>query len=119
MASHLKEYWSQPDQQTLLAGWAREGLTNEQIAKNMGIGERTFYKWLSDDEHFMHVLKRGKEIADYEVENALFESAMSGNVTAQIFWLKNRRRDRWRDKPPESIEDKTVRVVFDVDEEDE
>ena len=44
-------------------------------------------------------LKRGKEVVDYEVENALLKAALEGNVTAQIFWLKNRKRKAWRDKP--------------------
>ena len=35
---------------------------------------------------------------DFEVENALYKSAIGGNVTAQIFWLKNRRKQQWRDK---------------------
>ena len=34
---------------------------------------------------------------DYKVENALLQSALAGNTTAQIFWLKNRRPDKWRD----------------------
>lgn len=32
--------------------------------------------------------KKGKEVIDYEVENALQNSALTGNTTAQIFWLK-------------------------------
>ena len=40
---------------------------------------------------------------DFEVENALLKSAIDGNTTAQIFWLKNRRPDKWRDKPVEDI----------------
>ena len=35
---------------------------------------------------------------DYEVENALLKNALDGNVTAQIFWLKNRKKNEWRDK---------------------
>ena len=44
-------------------------------------------------------LKRGKEVVDYQVENALLNKALGGDTTAQIFWLKNRRPDKWRDKP--------------------
>ena len=44
----------------------------------------------------------GKEVVDYQVENALLSAALEGNTTAQIFWLKNRRPDKWRDKPEES-----------------
>ena len=38
-------------------------------------------------------------MVDYEVENALLERAKGGDTTAQIFWLKNRRPGKWRDKP--------------------
>ena len=37
------------------------------------------------------ILKKGKEVVDYQVENALLASALDGNTTAQIFWLKNRK----------------------------
>ena len=44
-------------------------------------------------------LKKGKAVVDFAVENAFLKRAMSGDTTAQIFWLKNRRPDQWRDKP--------------------
>jgi hypothetical protein len=42
-------------------------------------------------------LKRGSEASDDRVENSLYQMALGGNVTAAIFYLKNRRPDRWRD----------------------
>ena len=39
----------------------------------------------------------GKEVTDQQVENALYKSAVSGNVTAMIFWLKNRKPKMWCD----------------------
>ena len=47
---------------------------------------------------FSEALKKGREVVDYQVENALLKSALEGNTTAQIFWLKNRRKQQWRDK---------------------
>ena len=38
------------------------------------------------------------EVVDFEVENALLKNALDGNVTAQIFWLKNRKKNQWREK---------------------
>lgn len=90
--------WLEKDKLILLEGWARDGLTDEQIANNMGIACSTFYDWKKKNSEFSEALKKNKEVVDYEVENALFKNAMSGNVTAQIFWLKNRKKKEWRDK---------------------
>lgn len=82
----------------LIEGWAKEGLTDEQISRNLGISKVTFYKYKASCSELNELLKKSKEVVDYEVENALYKSAMSGNVSAMIFWLKNRRPDKWRDK---------------------
>lgn len=82
----------------LVEGWARDGLTDLQIAKNIGIQQSTFYDWKLKHAEFSEALKRSKDVADYEVENALFKKAKMGDVTAQIFWLKNRKPKQWRDK---------------------
>lgn len=94
-------YWLTSEGLTLLEGWARDGLTDEQIAHNMGIAVSTLYEWKNKFSEISDTLKKGKEVVDYQIENALRDSALSGNVTAQIFWLKNRRPDKWRDKPVE------------------
>lgn len=51
-------------------------------------------------QHFpiLQALKKGKEVVDFAVENSLLKKALAGDVTAMIFWLKNRRRDKWRDR---------------------
>lgn len=100
--------WLTPENKTRIRGWCLDGLIDKQIYKNMGISRTTFYKWKSENSEFADLLKRGKEIADREVENALFKSATGfvgpdekyypPNTTAQIFWLKNRKHDEWRDK---------------------
>ena len=90
--------WLTDDNLTLLAGWARDGLTDEQIANNMGIATSTLYEWKKKNKEFSETLKKNKDIVDFEVENALLKSAMEGNVTAQIFWLKNRKKMQWREK---------------------
>lgn len=101
MAKGKYEEWLTEEGITLLEGWARDGLTDEQIAKNMGVSRSTLHDWKKKYPDISDTLKKGKEVVDYQVENALLESALSGNVTAIIFWLKNRRSDKWRDKPPE------------------
>ena len=110
------QQWLEPDGLLLLEGWARDGLTDEQIAHNMGITAKTLYEWKNKYSDICEVLKKGKEVVDYQVENALLNKALAGDTTAQIFWLKNRRPDKWRDKPREvdGGEDGEVRVIIDV-----
>lgn len=90
--------WLEKDKLILLEGWARDGLTYEQIAHNMGIGLTTLKEWRQKDVAISSALKKGREVVDYEVENALLKSALEGNTTAQIFWLKNRRKQQWRER---------------------
>jgi hypothetical protein len=120
VAKGLYEEWLTEDALEVLQGWARIGLTDEQIAENCGIAVRTLYEWKNKHPQIMQALKKGKAWADTEVENALFRRAtgydyeettwedgkktkvvkkhVPGDVTAQIYWLKNRRPDLWRDK---------------------
>lgn len=134
MAKGKYEYWLTHDGLTRLEGWARDGLTDEQIAKNMGISAATLYNWKRDYLEISDTLKRGKEVVDFEVENALLKKALgyktkemkltrdgqliemerevSGDVTAQIFWLKNRKPDKWRDKPEEEKQDTRKEAVI-------
>ncbi len=98
MAKGKYQKWLEPENLILLEGWARDGLTDEQIAHNMGIAYSTFKEWKNKYPAISATLKKGKDVIDFQVENALLESALDGNTTAQIFWLKNRRPDKWRDK---------------------
>lgn len=98
MAKSKANEWLTEDKLTLLEGWARAGLIDEQIANNMGIATSTYYDWKNKYPEFAEALKKNKDIVDYEVENALLKNALDGNVTAQIFWLKNRKKNEWRDK---------------------
>ena len=122
--------WITPEGLLKIEGWARDGLTDEQIAENIGIHVGTLYDWKNRFAEFSEALKKGKEVIDRQVENALLKRALgyeytettkeavqdpsSGEVrmqvtkkvtkqvapdtTAQIFWLKNRKPDKWRDK---------------------
>lgn len=114
----------------MIEGWARDGLTDEQIAVNMGIATSTLYEWKKQHSEISEVLKKGKEVVDREVENTLLKRALGyrykettrelitdkqtgiselvvtkvvekevvPDTTAQIFWLKNRKPEEWRDK---------------------
>ena len=125
MANGKYQQWLEPEGLTLLEGWARDGLTDEQIAGNIGINTSTLYDWKNKFPKISEALKKGKEVVDIQVENALLKRALGydfqetrveksdkdgtkiiqtlkhipADTTAQIFWLKNRRPDKWRDKP--------------------
>lgn len=120
MAKSKATEWLEQDKLTLLEAWARDGLTNEQIAKNMGINPSTLYDYMNKFVEISNALKKGKEVVDIEVENALLKRALGykydevtyengievkrvtkevqPDTTAQIFWLKNRKPKNWKDK---------------------
>lgn len=123
MAKGKYQQWLEPDNLLLLQAWARDGFTDEQIATKIGISKQTFYDWKKKYPDFSDSLKKGKEIVDIQVENALLKRALGyeyveyseecsedgikkkktvkhviPDTTAQIFWLKNRRPGLWRDK---------------------
>ena len=98
MAKSKYKEWLEPHNLIRIQGWARDGLTEEQISHNMGINPKTLWEWKAKYSKIGNVLKINKDIADRQVENALFKAALEGNITAQIFWLKNRKRAEWRDK---------------------
>lgn len=136
MAKGKYEKWLEPENLILIEGWARDGLTDEQIAYNMGISVATLYNWKKSHLEILESLKKGKEVVDTEVENALLKRALGysydettserklnedtgkyelittkvvikqvvPDTTAQIFWLKNRRPDKWRDKQKEETD---------------
>lgn len=98
MAKGKYKEWLEPDGLLLISAWARDGLTDEQIADNMGVSRSTLNEWKKKYPDISDTLKRGKEVVDIEVENALYRAALDGNITAIIFWLKNRQPQKWRDK---------------------
>ncbi|MFW0762083.1 helix-turn-helix domain-containing protein, partial [Staphylococcus cohnii] len=49
---------------TLLQGWSRQGLSNEQISNNIGIHESTLYRWQSIYPDICEAIKKGKEVVD-------------------------------------------------------
>lgn len=123
------EEWLEPDNLILLQGWRRDGLRYDQIAANIGINEATLYDWINKYDEISKALKKGDEICIYEVENALYKAAIGydvveteqietefpdGSTTTQkrakkrhippsigaiCFILKNRRSNKWQDKP--------------------
>lgn len=104
--------WISPDGLTLIAGWARQGLTEEDIAKNMGISWRTLSRWKEKFCQIRQALNKNKAVADFRVENALYKRAtgcvviekrtnrvkdpVTGNVTVTV-------QETEREVPPDTI----------------
>ena len=104
------------------------GATDLDIAQFFEVHTATIYRWKLEYPEFSEALKRGKEQADELVEDRLFKRATgyshdatkifqyegapitvayiehhAPDTTACIFWLKNRRPDRWRDVKAQEI----------------
>lgn len=94
-----KSKWEQVENKLLLIeGWAREGLTNEQIASNLGIGKTTFYKLIKEHSELSELLKKGKEVIDYEVENALLKRALGYKYEEKTYETKwDESQERFRE----------------------
>lgn len=54
-----------------IEGWARDGLTDEQISQNMGIAYSTLRTWRDKFSALSAALKRGKEVIDRQVEKSI------------------------------------------------
>lgn len=120
MAKGKYQKWLEEDNLILLKGWARNGLTDKKIADKMGISTSTLYDWKNKYSEISESLKESKEVVDDKVEEELLELALAGNITAIIFWLKNRRPDLWRDKPKDELStDRKITVVFEKEEGEE
>lgn len=65
MAKGKYQRWLEPDGLLLLEGWARDGLTDEQLAEKMGINPATLYDWKNKHPEISEALKKGKEIRGY------------------------------------------------------
>ena len=136
MAKGKYQEWLTEEGLLQLEAWARDGLTDEQISANMGVNVATLYRYKQSYCEICNALKRGKEVVDIQVENALLKRALGytykevtrekvfnpetgqyelmptkevtkevvPDTTAQIFWLKNRRPEQWRDKRDVSVE---------------
>lgn len=144
MAKPKYEEWLTDDGLLRISGWARDGLTYQQIADNMRINVTTLRDWRKAYPVIDSALKESADIADRHVENALYKRALGytydevtqelhlnkdtgeerfvetrrvtkhvlPDVTAQIYWLKNRKPKNWRDKREDDAVDKTINITI-------
>lgn len=120
------EEWLTEDRLMLLECWARDGYTYADVAQRIGISNAQLTKWRNAYPEFRDALKKGREIVDYQVENALLKSALgyktkevtiitvlkngkmvettkqtvtkeiAPNISACQTWLYNRLPDKWK-----------------------
>lgn len=118
--------WLTDDNLLLLECWARDGYTMQDIANRIGINRDLFLRWKDRYPEIQKAVSKGKELVDYEVENALLKSALgyktkevkvttlmrygkvvettkevtdkeiAPNVTAIQMWLYNRQKEKWK-----------------------
>ena len=81
MAYQKMEAWETPKGLDILRGLARRGLSDEDIAKSIGINKATLYRWKAKSAVISDTLKEGKLVADLAVESALFKKATGFTVT--------------------------------------
>lgn len=108
-----------------ITAWAEKGLIGKQLSHNMGINHSTLFDWQKRFPQLSEAIKNGRRVKDYEVENSMLQRAtgyqyeedvyernddgelvitkrivksQAPDVAAQIFWLKNRQSDIWKDK---------------------
>ena len=82
-------------------------------AASLGIHEATLYRKINGNREFCEAIKTGQAKGIVAVTNYLMKSAREGNVTAQIFYLKNRSPRNWKDR--HHIEETQRHVKQDVD----
>ena len=75
------QQWLTEEGQIRLQGWARDGLSDEQLAEKMGVCPSTFYAWKNKYPEISEALREGKEVADRRVENALYNSCFDRKIT--------------------------------------
>jgi len=61
------------------------------------VSRATIWRWRKRSRGFDNKTLSIIDSRTQSVEDALYASALKGNVVAQIFWLKNRASDRWKD----------------------
>lgn len=136
MANEKHKFWLTKSGLEQISEWARQGLSLEEIALNMGVSVKTLKKYKKQFTEIEKAISTGKQEADTLVENALLKRALGyeyvervcervlnkelgvyeyvltkevtkevkPDISAQIFWLKNRRPEVWRDKKDIEVE---------------
>ena len=107
--------WGTVEKLQLLEEWSTQGLYIKDIAAKMGISVSTVYDWMNKNPEIAAAIKKGRDKSIDMVENALFKSAINGNVTAMIFYLKNRAPERYKDRVDKNINTDNVDIKLKIE----
>ena len=121
-----REYWVEEDGLLLVRQWLEAGMTDKQVAKNIGVTPQTIVDWKKRYEKFCFVFKQARNVANQELENAMFKSATgyfveeealdrNGDIKVlkhyvapapqtQMWLSKNWMADKYKDKRDMNIE---------------
>ena len=116
-------FWSSREGLTLVSAWARQGLSEGELARRMGVRANTLRRWRLKSPAFDAAVIRGRDWADATVEEAMLRRALGFTVTekceeesstglkvksaekyippdlsAQLAWLRIRRPEIWGEK---------------------
>lgn len=104
MAKGKYEEWLEAEGLLKIEGWAKDGLTEEQIAGNMGIARSTLNEWKKKFPDISDTLKRAKEVVDRQVENALLKRALGYAYTEDKYISVGMRQEEYQEKLREHME---------------
>ena len=74
------------------------GMTLEEIADSLKVARSSFYNYMESHPELLDSIKSGRKAGVNKVVSALFTKALTGDVAACAFYLKNRDAENWREK---------------------
>lgn len=133
--------WLSDEGLILLAGKARECITKRELAEKMGVSENTLYRWMKKYPKIADAVKKGRELTDIEVENAILKKALGfqtkeiktvkkadgskevttvlksipPDISAATTWLVRRCPEKWSDRTEASINSQIDELLRGID----
>jgi len=98
------------------------GVSITEACEAANVSRNSIWEWRKKSKRFNNKVNSIIDSRTQSMEDALYSSGIKGNVAAQIFWLKNRAKDRWKDRIEYEVEGKMkiepliVRLVKDDDD---
>mgnify|MGYP003339592422 CR=1 FL=1 len=87
-----------------------KGNSIERACQQCQLSRTVFYQWRNQSQEHAERFYTIIDSRTIVVEDALFNSAIKGNPTCQIFWLKNRAPERWKEKVELNAEQQSLSI---------